>query len=206
MRVYHFRKHLASFGAPITYSVVQSMSHVPKHIKITFSQIVTEMQGHQKWQLDQNWFYKLLCDSLLNSLLQTWVLKLPIGQEIGTGVPPGKSLIVIPPYEGVPHCLYKKADPPPPLALKNKSPIFMGERIPCKPYVTLGIQKPGIFTMLEYSEPWHIYNPTHIENLLNDSWCSALQKQLTAVIVFPKCSILELWRASKCTHSWISTH
>ena len=65
-------------------------------IKITFHQIVTEIKWHQKWQFDKTWFYKLLCDSLLNSLVQFWVLRLPIGQEIGTGVPPGKSLIVTP--------------------------------------------------------------------------------------------------------------
>ena len=65
-------------------------------IKITFHQIVTEIKWHQKWQFDKTWFYKLLCDSLLNSLVQFWVLRLPIGLEIGTGVPPGKSLIVTP--------------------------------------------------------------------------------------------------------------
>ena len=48
------------------YSVDTNMSHVPKHIKITFYQIVTEMQGSQKWQFDKIWFYKLLYDSLLN--------------------------------------------------------------------------------------------------------------------------------------------
>ena len=36
-------------------------------------------------------------NSLLNSLLQTSVLHLPIGQDVGTGVPPGKSLIVTSP-------------------------------------------------------------------------------------------------------------
>ena len=68
------------------YSVDKNMTQV---IKITFYQIVTEMWGHQKWQFDEIWFYKLLCDSLLNSLLHTWALHLSTGQEIGTGVPQG---------------------------------------------------------------------------------------------------------------------
>ena len=73
------------------------------------------------------WFYKLLCNSLLNSLLQTSFQHLPIGQEIGTGVPTGKSLIVTPSiWRGPPHCPYEKANPP--LALKNKSLIVMGGR------------------------------------------------------------------------------
>ena len=46
-------------------------------------------------------------------------------RDIGAGVSPGRSLIVNPPYEGVPpHCPYEKADLP--LALKNEPPIFIG--------------------------------------------------------------------------------
>ena len=40
MRVKHFRKHLASFEAPVMYSVSKNMFQV---IKITFYQIVTEV-------------------------------------------------------------------------------------------------------------------------------------------------------------------
>ena len=69
------------------YSVDTNMSHVPKHIKITFYQIVTEMQGSQKWQFDKIWFYKLLYDSLLNSLLQTWQLGKKLMPESSQGNP-----------------------------------------------------------------------------------------------------------------------
>ena len=92
------------------YSLNKNMFQV---IKIKFYQIVTEMWGHQKWQFDKMWFYKLLCDSLLNSLLQTWFLRLPIGQEIGTGVPIGKSLIVTPSIWRGPPIVHMKRQTPP---------------------------------------------------------------------------------------------
>ena len=102
------------------YSVDTNMSHVPKHIKITFYQIVTEMQGSQKWQFDKIWFYKLLYDSLLNSLLQTWQLGKKLMPESSQGNP----YLWLPHMKGSPHCQYEKADPP--LALKNESPYLHG--------------------------------------------------------------------------------
>ena len=106
------------------YSVSKNLS---QDIKITFYHIVTEMWRHQKWQFDKIWFYKfLICDSFLNLLLQTWVLRLPMGQKLVLESP----LKVIPncdsPIERSPPIVHMKKQTRP-LALKyDPPPIFMG--------------------------------------------------------------------------------
>ena len=72
-----------------------------------------------------------------------------------------------------------------------------------KPYVTLEIQNAGILTILEYSEPWHDWKATHIQNLLKDL---GLAKSLKVLIIFPKCSILDLWQGYEYVHLSISTN
>ena len=64
------------------------MSHFIKTTFTKLSQRCKDIRNDNLIKLDSTNF------SMTVSLLQTWVLCLPIGQEIGTGVPPGKSLIV----------------------------------------------------------------------------------------------------------------
>ena len=94
--------------------------------------------------------YKLLCDSLLNLFLQIWVVHLPIGQEIGTGVPPGKSLVL----SHMMHTSIWRSTPPmsiwkgrPPLALKN-APLPAPPPCP-PPQSSWGERTPGTLLVVQ---------------------------------------------------------
>ena len=59
-----------------------------------------------------------------------------------------------------------------------------------------GIQIPVIFRILEYSEPKHVYNTTHIQSLTN-VYDKLLVKWLSAINIFAKLSLLDVWRGSE---------
>ena len=95
----------------------KNMSHVTKQYFIKLPQRCKDIRSDNLIKFDP----KNFSETVLNSLSQTWVLHLPIGQEIATGVPHREIPNCDSPHMNEsPHCPCEKANPP--LALKNEPP------------------------------------------------------------------------------------